>query len=130
MNKVQKSYALAKAAYEAAEEAVKDFERDWIKAHGLRNPDGSIPEHFWGYDAETEEEWDCLCEQCGKDGANKLCEERETLRKMLIYSEDKLIDWGLGLPGVPTNIRETLKRNRKEYKIRKKLIDTVFRVDA
>lgn len=130
MNKVQKTYAIAKAAYEAAAEEEKEFEKKWILDNGIKNPDGSTPESVFCIDTESEEEWDRINEQCAADGGQKLCEEKEELRQLLVKAEDALIDWGLGLPMLPADVRETLNRSRKEYKVRQRLIDLTFRVKA
>lgn len=130
MNRQQRDYAFAKAAHETAREAVKDREAAWIIEQGIKHADGTYPTSIYTVDC-NEEEFDSLCEALEKDNAYmELCKAESDSYKLLIAAEDALIDYALSLPLVPASVRETLNANRKEYRIRQKLIDSAFRLDT
>lgn len=130
MNRQQKDYAFAKAAHETAREAVKDYEKKWIIAQDIKNPDGTFPTSIYAIDC-SEAEFDSLCDALETDSEYmKLCTMENDSFKLLISAEDALIDYALSLPLVPASVRETLNAHRKVYKIRQKLIDSAFRLDT
>ena len=50
MNKQQKTYALAKAAYQLAKDQIKEYEQKFIIRENVRNKDGSVPTSIWAMD--------------------------------------------------------------------------------
>ena len=130
MNRQQKDYAFAKAAYQTACEAVKDYEKKWIIEQGIKNPDGTIPARICAIDCDMES-FDAFCDVLEADKEYmELCNTESDSYKLLVSAEDALIDYALSLPLVPASVRETLNAHRKEYKIREKLIDSAFRLDT
>ena len=63
-NQIQKNYMTAKANLEALEELERKIERQYIAAHNIVNPDGSIPRASWAI--EDDEIADKAIEECGK----------------------------------------------------------------
>ena len=131
MNKQQKAYAAAKAAYDALKDAEREIVRNYISKHGIVNEDGSTPSELWMIDDDTTFEAACaeigpLVDALGID----------TAQAALEAAEDALINYGLSI--VPfQRERETL-RNRcfglngqtVLLNIREKVIDLAFRLDT
>ena len=130
MNKIQKTYATAKAYYETIEESMKEFERDWIIKNGIKRLDGTTPVHLWQLVLDEEENMFLdYSERLDNDSDyQSLMDEKRIARKLLHESEECLIDFGLSV--APSGIRETLEKGRTNLKIREKLIDLAFRLDA
>ena len=124
MNKVQREYAVAKAAREAAEEVLSSAEKAYIKEHGIVNDDGSVPEEIWMI--KDEEMFDKANEGFEKEHS-ELTNAFLAASKALDDAEDALISWGISI--APAGIRETLEKSRKDYRYRSRLIDLAFRVD-
>lgn len=125
MNKQQRAYALAKARVQALDEQNAENEKNFIIESGYRNPDGSVPEKL--YMIDDEEAFERLCNEFDKSGKN-LFQEVKIAEKRLRQAEDELIDYALSI--VPKSIAEVLDRNRRTWKVRKKLIDAAFRLDT
>lgn len=130
MNKIQKTYATAKAYYETIEESMKEYERDWIIKNGIKRLDGTTPVHLWQLVLDEEEKMFLdYSERLDNDSDyQSLMDEKRIARKLLHESEECLIDFGLSV--APSGIRETLEKGRTNLKIREKLIDLAFRLDA
>lgn len=130
MNKVQKTYALAKAAYQLAKDEVKEYEHGFIIRENVRNKDGSVPKSVWALDTDDEDYFDELCDKLyAEDGFKSLYEAETDAFKNLQAAEEQLIDFGLSLP-MPASVRKTLSDHRKEYRVRDKLLDLTFRLDT
>lgn len=121
MNKQQKAYAIAKAAYETALHEQEAAEREYIEKNGIKNSDGTVPRRSYNIDDEV-----------AFDEAMKALEQYEINRsnafQTLIAAEDALIEYGLSI--VPTGIAETLRGAKDNLKYREKIIDLTFRLDA
>ena len=130
MNKIQKTYATAKAYYETIEESIKEYERDWIIKNGIKRLDGTTPVHLWQLCLDEEENMFLdYSERLDNDSDyQSLMDEKRIARKLLHEAEECLIDFGLSV--APSGIRETLEKGRTNLKIREKLIDLAFRLDA
>lgn len=130
MNKQQKAYALARAAYQLAKDEIKRYEQDFIIREKVRNKDGSVPKSVWALDTDDEDYFDELCDKLyAEDGFKSLYEAETDAFKNLQAAEERLIDYGLSLP-MPENIRKTLSEHRKDYKVRDRLIDLTFQLNT
>ena len=128
MNAVQLAYAEAKAANEAAAEAYDEAEQKYIQTHGIKNEDGTTPRHIWSVEC-PEDEWDAINEAAGEDPEiSEAWKIRGAAEDILRTAEDALIEWSLSI--IPAGLRETLEPAKKQYKVREKLIDLAFRLDA
>ena len=130
MNKTQKAYALAKAAYQLAKDEIKEYERGFILRENVHNADGSVPVCVWALDTDDEDYFNELCEKLyNEEGFKALCDAESEASKTLQAAEENLIDFGLSLP-MPANVRQTLQDHRKDYKVHEKLLDLAFRLDT
>lgn len=130
MNKQQKNYALAKAAYELAREEIAKHEQAFIARENIRNPDGSVPASLWMLECDDEEYFNALCDKLySSEGFSALCDEESEARKVLHDAEEELIDYGLSLP-MPPDVRQTLHEHRNDWKVHDKLIDLTFRLNT
>ncbi len=127
-NKVQREYMVAKALVKTLEEREKEMERAYIAAHGITNPDGTIPERICSildeavFDKANEESAAEMA-ACGLEA------EYNAAQDALKAAEDRMIEYGLSL--APAGIRATLEKGAKgSYTTRQKLIDLVFRLDV
>jgi len=129
MNKVQKTYAIAKSHYEACEESLKEYERAWIVKNGVKRLDGSVPNSLWQLCLDEEESMflDYSERLDNDEGFWKLMQDKRTAYQLLHDAEEALIDYGLSI--APAGIREILDRNRCQAKTREKLLDLTFRLD-
>lgn len=127
-NKVQRDYIAAKAIVETLEEQEKQMEQVYIAAHGIINPDGTIPERIY-----------CIVDEAVFDKANEesaaeiaacgLEADRNAADAALKAAEDRMIGYGLSL--APAGIRATLAKGAKvNCATRQKLIDLVLRLDV
>lgn len=127
-NDIQRRYMAAKALVEALEEQQKEMEQDYIAAHGIVNPDGTIPERIY-----------CIDDESIFDAANEGCSEQiqscgledqyNDARDLLFSAENKMIEYGLSL--APSNVRATLEKGaRANYTTRQKIIELVLRLDT
>lgn len=125
MNKQQKQYAVARARAEALVEMMNENEAQFIREHGITNPDGSTPERLCMID--DDDTFDRACELFQE---SPLClhDEANAAAKELTRAEDALIDYALSI--TPPGIRETLQKGRERYDIRQQLIDAAFRLDT
>lgn len=130
MNKIQNNYAVAKAYYETIDESIKDYEKQWIIDNDIKRLDGSTPDSLWQLCLDDEESMFLdYSERLDSDnGYQQLMDEKRIAKKLLHESEESLIDFGLSI--APTGIRETLEKGRSNLRIREKLIDLAFRLDA
>ena len=130
MNKQQKNYAKAKALVGALEAQEDRIEREYIKDHGITNPNGSTPEHI--YCIEDEDVFNIANEATAPEiDALGIYEAREILKQ----AEDDLIRYALSI--VPAKVRETLSErcfglNGKTIllNIRSEVIDAAFKLDV
>ncbi len=127
-NKVQREYMVAKALVKTLEEREKEMERAYIAAHGITNPDGTIPERICSildeavFDRANEESAAEMA-ACGLEA------EYNAAQDALKAAEDRMIEYGISL--APAGIRATLEKGAKDnYTTRQKLIDLVFRLDV
>lgn len=125
MNAVQKRYAIAKAAAEAADKQQLENTKEFIRNSGYKNPDGSVPTALWMID-------DCdiflrLCDEFEVSPLNIYSTVNETMRA-LEKAEDELIDYALSL--VPASVADTLRKHRRDAATRQKMIDAAFRLDT
>lgn len=125
MNRIQQNYAMAKARLDAIKEQQNKNEADFIRESGYVNDDGTVPSHLWMMDDETR--FDELSEQFDSSDRNLFYKVRDA-EKELKKAEDALIDFGLSVS--PVEIRNTLTRNRNNWKIREQLVNLAFRLDA
>ncbi len=128
MNKIQRDYMIAKALVKTLEERRKEMERAYISAHGITNPDGSIPADICCIEDESvfdkaNEESSAEMVACGLEA------EYNAAWAALMDAEDKLIAYGISL--APAGIQATLAKGVKSnYAARQKLIDLAFRLDV
>ena len=125
MNRIQQNYAMAKARLDAIKEQQNKNEAAFIRESGYVNDDGTVPSHLWMMDDETR--FDELSEQFDSSDRNLFYKVRDA-EKELKKAEDALIDFGLSVS--PVEIRNTLTRNRNNWKIREQLVNLAFRLDA
>lgn len=128
INETQRAYMVAKARLQALEEQAADIEKEYISANGIRNEDGTIPEHIYCID-DTEtfdranEETVAQIVACGLEA------DINAAKAALTKAEDGMIAYGISI--APPSIRATLERGVKEsYATRQKMIDMVFRLDV
>jgi len=128
MNRPQRVYMTAKAHLETLEEEVKRIEQEYISAHEIKNADGTTPERI--YCIMDEATFDRANEETGAEiVARGLEAEINAARQTLTAAEDALISYALTIS--PAGIRSTLERGaQKDYRVRQKLIDLVFRLDV
>ena len=129
MNKIQRTYALAKAQHDAIKADNDRREAEFCAEHGYKTEEGNPALHVWMIDDEAifeaaNEEFCALNEQNGQEEINA----RETLNT----AEDALIEWGLSVMPIGfVKERETLRRGAEQnFKTREKLIDLAFRLDS
>ena len=129
MNRIQQTYAIAKAHYEAIKEANDQREVEFCTKYGYKTSEGNPAQHVWMIDDEivfesANTEFCALNEQYGNDEI----EAKNTLNE----AEDLLINWGLSIvPASMANEREILhSQGMRVLKVREKLIDLAFRLDA
>ena len=128
LNRQQRAYAEAKAAKEAAAEMYDEAEQKYIQTHGIKNADGTTPRHIWAVDC-PEDEWDALNEEAYEDPELKEAADlKSAAMAALLQAENELVDWSLSI--IPEGLRATLEPAKKQYKVREKLIDVAFRLDA
>lgn len=129
MNKVQKAYALAKAAYKAAEDEETRVERAFIARHNIKNSDGTTPDYLWKWDA-PDDEWDAMNALLdAEEGGQAALDMMDAAKKALVSAEDALIEYAISIS--PAGIRDTLRRGAKnQLSVREKLIDLAFRLDT
>lgn len=128
MNQQQSAYAEAKAAKEAAAEMFAEAEQKYIQNHGIKNADGTTPRNIYSVDC-PEDEWDAINEAAYEDPEFKEAADiSSAATAALLQAENDLVDWSLSI--IPAGLRETLEPARKQYKVREKLIDLAFRLDA
>ena len=130
MNKQQKTYALANAAYQLAKDQIKEYEQKFIIRENVRNKDGSVPTSIWAMDEPSEEYFNNLCDKLyAEEDFKALCDAESYASKTLRDAEERLIDFGLSLP-MPEGVRNTLAEHRNDWKIHNKLLDLAFRLDT
>ncbi len=126
MNKEQRAYAIAKAYLETLEAQARKIEHDYIIAHGIRNPDGTVPSEI--YQIEDESVFDSANQGCACIDELGIYEARESLRA----AEDALIHYGVAL--APASVRAQLESvcfgPRRRYDYRQKVIDLTFKLDV
>lgn len=123
MNTYQKNYAAAKAAYEAAKEALNEAEAAFVRDNV---PDEQRSQVTYLYMIEDDELFDRLCGQFESQHAD-LIETKLQAEKQLSEAENALIHWGLSI--VPDEIRKVLEPKMNVLKYRQKVIDLSFKVD-
>lgn len=121
MNKQQKAYALAKAAYETALHEQKAAEINYIAKNNIKNSDGTTPRNIYAIEDDT------ICEKAFDDLA-KYDDERYNAFQELKTAEDDLIEYGLSI--IPAGIAETLRAVKNNLKYREKIIDLTFKLDT
>jgi hypothetical protein len=127
MNRQQKNYALAKAAFEACKDTIADYERKWIIEQDITNENGSRPTRI--YSIENESVFDEMCEKIETEKEyQRLCADEIAAHDALIIAEDALIDYALSI--VPASVKDTLNAHRKEWKVRDKILSAAFRLDT
>lgn len=123
MNKQQRAYAKAKAAFALAKEHENETECAYLAAHGYKGPlyalEGKIDADL--YDAL--EIGICENEDCAAAFSASI-----DARKALVKAEDALIEYGISIS--PAGIRDTLRSGVKRREIREKLIGLAFRLDT
>lgn len=120
MNKIQKAYATAKAAYDAASQAVDTYEARWLQSNGY-----GVTSLFH---IDDEDQFDAACAKYDADQtAAALSEKFDACRRSLRAAENDLIEMGLQL--APAGIRESLRAS-KSVEVRNRLIDLAFRLDT
>lgn len=128
MNKIQREYALAVARYQAADETVKEAEREYMAKQAIVNP-------------QTGETVDCVCKIVWDDELfdrhnygfereyKPLHEEYTAAYNAREKAEESLIAFGLKL--APASIRDKLAEGVKhDYNIRKQFLDATFNLDT
>lgn len=127
-SKIQLEYLAAKALVLAMDEEEKRMGQAYISAHGIVNPDGTIPERIT--DIIDDAVFDKACEEVGADmAACGFDAEYKAADSALKTAEDRLVEYGISL--APTGIRGALAHGAKSnYSIRQKLIDLVLHLDV
>ena len=128
MNNEQIAYMAAKALYETEAQTQKSLEKAWLKSIGAKNEDGTTPDSLWAYDG-PEEDFDRIYTAYENSISMQAAAMRVDLAlKDLKQAEEKLVDFALSI--APANIRDVLQANRRKWKVRQKIIDLAFRLDA
>lgn len=128
MNQAQRDYMMAKARVEALEDQKEQMEQAYIAAHGIVNPDGSVPGRIF-----------CIMDEAAFEKANEesaaemtacgLEAEYNNAEAMLRAAEDRLIEYGLSV--VLAGVRATLEGGAKgNYAVRQKMIELTLRLDV
>lgn len=127
-NDIQRRYMAAKALVDALDEQRISMEQDYIAAHGIINPDGTIPERIYCIDDESV--FDAANEGCSEQiQACGLEKQYNDARDLLVSAENEMIAYGLSL--APSSVRATLEKGaRNNYATRQKIIDLVLRLDT
>lgn len=129
MNRYQRNYALAKAAYEAARAEENRLDSEFCKAHNLKNPDGTTPDFLFCWDTEDESAWDTMNELQAQEGGQAALDFRRQKEAELKEAENALIEYALSI--APAGVRDTLRKGAETMPhIRKSLLDAVFRLDT
>lgn len=127
-NSAQRAYILAKAHLQALREREAEIEKAYIVANGIRNADGTIPEHVYCID-DTETFERAIAATAAEIEGSGLWADILEAEKALNAAEDAMIAYGLSI--APPSVRATLERGVKEnYTIRQKVINLVFRLDV
>lgn len=127
-NSAQRAYILAKANLQALREREAEIEKAYIVANGIRNADGTIPEHVYCID-DTETFERAIAATAAEIEGSGLWANILEAEKALNAAEDAMIAYGLSI--APPSVRATLERGVKEnYMIRQKVINLVFRLDV
>lgn len=128
MNKQQRAYALAKARYEAACDAEKAAEAEYIKRHGLRNDDGTVPAAIYAIKC-TDERFEEILQEMDQNGELHAVDMERTEATLALHkAEEALIEYGLAL--LPKKEAATLRRAKDRPKYRQQIIDLTFRLDT
>lgn len=121
MNKQQKAYMLAKAAYETALHEQRAAELEYITTNSIKNSDGTTPRHVSCIEDDE------VCEKAFEALAEYDTKRYEAFQA-LTKAEDDLIEYGLSI--APESVAETLRGVKNNLKYREKLIDLTFRLDT
>jgi hypothetical protein len=121
MNKQQKAYAIAKAAYDVALHEQRAAELEYITSNGIKNSDGTTPRNIYSI------EDDSICDKAYEDLA-EYDDKRYEAFQALTKAEDDLIEYGLSI--APKAVAETLRSVKDNLKYRKQIIDLTFRLDT
>lgn len=124
MNKIQRDYAIAKAAAEAADMQQVENEKQFLTESGIKNSDGSTPTAIWLINDEND--FLRLSEAWEKSPLNQIEVVRESWA-VLETAEDALIDWALSI--IPVGVSKTLNAHRRDYSTRRKILDLAFNLD-
>ena len=128
MNKQQKAYAQAKARYEAALDAERAAEAEYIKRHDIRSDDGTQPRVLHAIEC-SDERFDEILQEIDESGElAEVYAERTEAALALRKAEDELIEYGLRL--LPEKEAATLRRAKDRLQYREKIIDLTFRLDT
>lgn len=117
----QINYMAAKALAETADQAVNEYETEFLKKHGLSET--------FCYEIEDDETYAKMLSALDEDAEyTRLFQEFRAAEDALYTAEDELIKWSF--KSVPKSIAETLLPHIHEFKTRAKLIDLAFKLDA
>jgi Tfp pilus assembly protein PilX len=119
MNKTQRNYMAAKAAFQALEAGMVEKEREFLKEEG--QTETRI------YMVEDEADFTRLSEEFAsltKDAWNRLVAAEETLKT----AEESLVEYALSI--APAKIRDTLRYGCRKAMVRDQLIDIALKLDT
>ena len=129
-NRIQENYIKAKALVDTLKDQAQQIEQNYIREHGIINPNGEVPIHIW-----------CIEDESTFDQANEaIALETEALGlyeagKTLHDVEDNLIKFGLAL--APARERKVLLErcfglngHYAHVDIREKCIDLALKLDV
>ena len=126
MNEQQNAYALAKAYYETVCAMTAEDEEKYCREHGYLTAAGQAAKRLYQY-ACDEETFDRVCQDFEQSPLNHYAEQQKAAQ-LLNQAEDALLGFSLSI--VPAHLRNTLERARNNPKIRRKMLDAAFRLDA
>ncbi len=116
---MQREYAIAKAANDAAQERLTHYEAEFLRRLGIEADEI--------FSIEKDDDFDLACDLFDADPrAVELSEDLDRCAEALKSAENALIEIGLTL--TPKGIRETLRKS-KSLEIRRRLIDLAYRLD-
>lgn len=123
---LQDRYFVAKAMYDMLYGSLRSREATFVKDSGFVDKNGNVPKYIW---AITDRKlFGKLNKKFCKENA-ELIGEVDAASKLLRDSERELIEYALAIPGIPNEVRETLRGHRNEYGIYEKLLSLATRVD-
>jgi hypothetical protein len=125
MNKIQKEYKKALAAWKSSEMALDRAEMEFIRENQIKNADGLLVKSL--IHIENDEVFETMNEKFF-GGGRPAVENEVAARKELEKKEKALINYALSI--VPAPLADQLKEGSRIVAFRKKIIDIIMEFDG